>query len=100
MAHALEFDILVMICMGMVGFAMLRLDIPVAPFLIAFILGPLLEDNFRQSILIGDGDNTIFFRNAICIVFWCMTALSLFVLIRTRVKAAREGRASVLTTGG
>ena len=94
------FDILVMICMGMVGFAMLRLDIPVAPFLIAFVLGPLLEDNFRQSILIGDGDNTIFFRNAICIVFWCMTALSLFVLIRTRVKAAREGRASVLTTGG
>ena len=94
------FDVLVMLSMGLVGFAMLRLDIPVAPFLIAFVLGPLLEDNFRQSLLIADGDNTIFFRNAICILFWCLTALSVFVLIRSRIQAARSGKASVLTTGG
>ncbi len=94
------FDIFVMLSMGLVGFTMLRLDIPVAPFLIAFVLGPLLEDNFRQSLLIADGDKTIFFRNAICIVFWCLTALSIFVLIRSRIQATRTGKASVLTTGG
>jgi len=71
-----------------------------APFLIAFVLGPLLEDNFRQSILIGDGDNSIFVRGPITIVFWCLTMLSLFVLIRTRVKSAKTGQQSVLTTGG
>ena len=63
------FDVLVMLVMGLVGFGMLRLDIPVAPFLIAYVLGPLLEDNFRRSLLIADGDNTIFFRNTICIMF-------------------------------
>lgn len=94
------FDILVMLMMGLVGFVMLRVDIPVAPFLIAFVLGPLLEDNFRQSVLIGDGDAMIFFRNAICITFWGLTALSVFALIRARVKAARTGKSSVLTTGG
>lgn len=94
------FDVLVMLCMGVVGYIMLRLDVPVAPFLIAFVLGPLLEDNFRQSILIGDGDNSIFVRGPITIVFWCLTMLSLFVLIRARVTAARTGQQSVLTTGG
>lgn len=94
------FDVLVMLCMGVVGYIMLRFDVPVAPFLIAFVLGPLLEDNFRQSILIGDGDNSIFVRGPITIVFWCLTMLSLFVLIRTRVKSAKTGQQSVLTTGG
>lgn len=94
------FDVLVMLVMGLVGFTMLKLEIPVAPFLIAFVLGPLLEDNFRQSLLIADGDNTIFFRNVICIAFWILTCLSLFVLIRSRIRAARTGKASVLTTGG
>ncbi|MEM8651836.1 MAG: tripartite tricarboxylate transporter permease [Pseudomonadota bacterium] len=94
------FDVLVMLCMGVVGYIMLRLDVPVAPFLIAFVLGPLLEDNFRQSILIGDGDNSIFVRGPITIVFWCLTLLSLFVLIRARVTAAKTGHQSVLTTGG
>lgn len=94
------FDVFIMLLMGLVGYTMLRLDVPVAPFLIAFVLGPLLEDNFRQSLLIADGDNMIFFRNAICITFWCLTVLSLFVLIRSRILAARSGKASVLTSGG
>lgn len=94
------FDILVMLAMGIVGYVMLRLDIPVAPFLISFVLGPLLEDNFRQSLLIGDGDYAVFFRNTICMVFWGLTALSLFVLIKSRVEALRTGKMSVLTTGG
>ncbi|MFN3210785.1 MAG: tripartite tricarboxylate transporter permease [Roseovarius sp.] len=94
------FDIAVMLAMGLVGFAMLKLDIPAAPFLIAFVLGPLLEDNFRQSLLIADGDYAIFFRSAICIAFWCVTALSIFLLVRSHVLAARTGRASALTTGG
>ena len=94
------FDILVMFFMGLVGFAMLRLDIPAAPFLIAFVLGPLLEDSFRQSLLISEGDAAIFFRNTICIAFWMLTCLSLLVLVRSRVKAARSGKASILTSGG
>ncbi|MEM7177032.1 MAG: tripartite tricarboxylate transporter permease [Pseudomonadota bacterium] len=94
------FDVQVMLCMGVVGYMMLRLEVPVAPFLIAFVLGPLLEDNFRQSILIGDGDSTIFVRGPITIIFWCLTLMSLFVLIRARITAARTGRQSVLTSGG
>ena len=84
------FDILVMIIMSTIGFAMLRLEIPAAPFLIAFILGPLLEDNFRQSLLLSGGGYGIFFRNAICWVFWSLTALSLFMLVRSNLRGGRE----------
>lgn len=80
------FDILVMIVMGVLGFTMLRLKLPAAPFLIAFILGPLLEDNFRQSLLISEGSISIFFQNSICIFFWLLTALSLFVIVRNQLK--------------
>ena len=50
------FDIIVMFGMGWLGYFMMRNNIPAAPFLIAFILGPLLEDNFRQAMLMSNGD--------------------------------------------
>ena len=53
------FDVGVMFLMGLVGFLMLKLKIPAAFFLIAFILGPLLEDNFRQSLLLSGRPDSI-----------------------------------------
>ena len=70
------FDVSVMFLMGAVGYLMLRLSIPAAPFLIAFILGPLLEDNFRQSLLLSKGDYSIFFSSTICWIFWGLTLVT------------------------
>ncbi len=83
------FDILVMLLVGLIGFGMLRASIPAAPFLIAYVLGPLLEDNFRQSLLLSQGGLEIFFRNEICWIFWGLTALVLFILIRRGVRNRR-----------
>ncbi|MDE0717455.1 MAG: tripartite tricarboxylate transporter permease, partial [Rhodospirillaceae bacterium] len=80
------FDVLVMFVMGIVGFGMLRLGIPAAPFLIAFILGPLLEDNFRRSLRLGDGDWTIFFQGWITWFFWGLTVLTLVLIVWQRTK--------------
>jgi putative tricarboxylic transport membrane protein len=90
------FDVLVMFLMGLIGFVMLRLGIPAAPFLIAFILGPLLEDNFRQSLLLGRGDWLIFFRSGICLFFWALTALTVIFLAyqRTRTPEVFRGDAT------
>lgn len=83
------FDVLVMMIMGVIGFAMLRFDIPSAPFLIAFILGPLLEDNFRQSLLLSRGSLDIFFRNEITWFFWGLTVLSIFFIAQRNWKRWR-----------
>ncbi len=80
------FDILVMMLIGLLGFAMLRGNIPAAPFLIAYVLGPLLEDNFRQSLLLSHGGLEIFVRNEICMIFWALTALALFLIVRRQRK--------------
>ena len=88
------FDIGVMFVMGWVGYAMLRLDIPPAPFLIAFILGPLLEDNFRQAMLMSGGSPAILFRGPITWFFWAMAIITIFAIVRTglrREKAIVEG---------
>jgi len=69
--------------MGWLGYFMMRNNIPAAPFLIAFILGPLLEDNFRQAMLMSNGDPQILFRSWITWFFWAVTLITIGALIRT-----------------
>lgn len=84
------FDVLSAVFMGVLGYLMLRLGIPEAPFLIAFILGPMFEDNLRRSLLLSAGSPTIFFRSGICIFFMGLTALSIFLLVRRNLKQRRQ----------
>ena len=84
------FDIGVMFAMGWVGYLMMRSRIPAAPFLIAFILGPLLEDNFRQSMLMSGSDPAVLFRGPITWFFWCATALTVFAIVRVGIRATKE----------
>ncbi len=76
------FDVLVMICMGFLGHFMSSFKIPVAPFLIAFILGPMFEDNLRRSLILSDGGLNIFYRTPICWFFLTATLLSIGVVVR------------------
>ncbi|WGH77305.1 tripartite tricarboxylate transporter permease [Jannaschia ovalis] len=84
------FDVGVMFAMGWVGFFFLRFQIPAAPFLIAFILGPLLEDNFRQAMLMSGSSPLILFRGPITWVFWSLTAITVIAIARAGWKAARR----------
>lgn len=90
------FDVGIMFVMGVVGFAMLKLGIPAAPFLIAFILGPLLEDNFRQSLLISKGDYLVFFKSWICWFFWALTATTVVLLAWNRMKSSNGKQETVV----
>ena len=57
-------------------------DLAVSGVVIAFVLGPLLEDNFRQSLLLSQGSLDIFVRNEICLIFWCLTVVAVVLIIR------------------
>ena len=86
------FDVGVMLAFGMLGYLMMRIDMAAAPFLMGFILGPLLEDNLRRSYLISDG-LMIFFRSSICWLFILITALSLLVGIHREISMIRARHA-------
>jgi putative tricarboxylic transport membrane protein len=88
------FDIAVMFVMGWLGYLMFRLDVPPAPFLVAFILGPLLEDNFRQSMLMSGGSADILVRSPITWIFWVLTLLALAALIRRGLMDRRANAAA------
>lgn len=85
------FDVGVMFFMGWVGFVMLRYKVPAAPFLIAFILGPLLEDNFRQAMLMSGSSGWILFRGPITWFFWTLTVITVIAIVRAGIRATRRG---------
>ncbi|MBK1659827.1 tripartite tricarboxylate transporter permease [Paracraurococcus ruber] len=58
-----EFDIVLMLIFGIVGYIMKKLDYPLAPLVLALVLGDRTEEAFRQSLLVSQGDVTVFFHN-------------------------------------
>lgn len=94
------FDVGVMFVMGWVGYAMMRARVPAAPFLIAFILGPLLEDNFRQSMLMSGSDPTILLRGPITWFFWTVTLITVFAIVRGTRRQMRERKNTQPNAGG
>jgi putative tricarboxylic transport membrane protein len=59
------FDILVMLVAGGAGYILRKFDYVEAPLVLAFILGPMLEQAFRQSLLMSSGKLSIFFTRPI-----------------------------------
>ena len=85
------FDVGLMYGIGLVGFAMRRLDVPVAPAVIGLILGPLAEQQLRRAMAIAEGDVTVLFTRPLsgALLLLAAAALVLPWLLR-RARGARE----------
>ncbi|RQP05132.1 MAG: tripartite tricarboxylate transporter permease [Paracoccus sp. BP8] len=84
------FLILLMLGFGLLGYLLSLLDFEPAPLLLGFILGPMVEDNFRRAMLISAGDWTTFFTRPISATLLGLAALLLFVLVLPQVRRTRE----------
>lgn len=62
------YGIVMMLVFGVVGFLMKKYGYPIAPLLLAYVLAPTLEKNFRQALQISDGSIWIFFQRPISLV--------------------------------
>jgi putative tricarboxylic transport membrane protein len=63
--HQSWVDLAALYVFGLLGFAMRRWDIPVAPAIIGLILGPLAETQFRRALAISEGDPSVFVTHPI-----------------------------------
>ena len=63
--HNSMFDVWLMVIFGFIGYVFKKLDYPLAPLVLALVLGDRAEDSFRQSMLMSQGDMRIFFANAL-----------------------------------
>tara|TARA_Y100000590_G_scaffold407799_1_gene498418 strand:- start:743 stop:1699 length:957 start_codon:yes stop_codon:yes gene_type:complete len=70
-------DVYIMIVFGVTGYVMNRLDIPVAPLAFGLILGPILEENLRRSLIISDGSWVVFFERPIALTMLLLSAAAL-----------------------
>jgi putative tricarboxylic transport membrane protein len=62
-------DVYIMIFFGILGYLMKKYDYEPAPLVLAFVLGPMFENAFRQSLIISGGSPLIFFTRPIAAVF-------------------------------
>jgi len=73
------FDVFVAVVFGVVGYFMTALQYPVAPVLLGYILGPLIEENFRRTLFISDGDFRAFVSSPVSAIFLALSALALIL---------------------
>ena len=83
------FELYLTAVFGIVGFIWMKLEMPPAPMLLGFVLGPLMEENLRRALLISRGDPTVFFTRPISLGFMIATVLILVIMVLPAVKARR-----------
>lgn len=74
------FDVGLLIVFGLLGYVMRKLDIPAAPLVLAFVLGPIAENSIRQSLLLSDNSPMIYLQRPISAVLIGLAVLLLLVL--------------------
>ncbi len=89
------FDTWIMLIIGVVGYLMRKLNYPVAPAVLAIVLGPLAERSMRQSLISSQGDVTTFVTRPISLVCIMLAiALVLFPIIQRILRKRREAQLS------
>jgi putative tricarboxylic transport membrane protein len=83
-------DVWLMLIFGVVGYLLRKLDYPMAPAVLAIVLGPLAEPAMRQSLLISNGDVSSFFTRPISGTFMAISIflilMPIFQVIRRKMK--------------
>ena len=76
--HNAMFDVWLMLGFGVLGYLFKKLDYPMAPMVLALVLGDRAEDSFRQAMLLSQGSLNIFFSNYLV---GAITALAIILLL-------------------
>jgi TctA family transporter len=90
-----EFDIYTMAFFGVLGYIFVKLDCEPAPMLLAYILGPMMEEYMRRALLLSRGDPMVFIKRPISATLLGLGALaviaaSLPAMYKKREEAFRE----------
>src|SRR5437764_466452 len=87
--HNAMLDVWYMLAFGVMGYVFKKIDIPLAPLVLAIVLGDKAEDSFRQAMLSAQGDLSIMWSNplvgsittlALVLLFWPLLSKVLVVL--------------------
>lgn len=85
------FDLYLLVIFGIIGYLMRIFAFPAAPFILAFILGGMMEQALRQSLTISGGNWSIFYTSPLAVSLFVIAILALIVPAwRQRVRQQKE----------
>ncbi|MGH3999557.1 MAG: tripartite tricarboxylate transporter permease, partial [Pseudonocardiaceae bacterium] len=85
-----SFDLVVLLLLGVLGFAMRRYGLPVLPLVIGLIVGPRAEEQLRQTLQLRNGDITGLWSEPLAIVVYIVIALVLAWPLLSRASRALQ----------
>lgn len=84
------FDIFVTASFGIIGYMFFKFGCEPAPLLLGFVLGPMMEENFRRALLLSRGDFTTFVTRPLSLSLLLAALLLLVIVALPAVKKSRE----------
>jgi putative tricarboxylic transport membrane protein len=89
------FEVSEVLAFGLIGAVLIALDFSVAPILLGYVLGPLVEENFRRALLLSRGDLLVFMEKPISATFMSLCGLliaaQVFFWARGKMRAREPG---------
>lgn len=86
------FEIGEVLVFGLIGAIFVALDFPVAPILLGYVLGPMVEENFRRALLLSRGDMMVFLEKPISASFMAICAVLILAQVYFAARGAWRGR--------
>lgn len=72
------YGVWVMIISGAAGYVLVKFGFPVIPCILGVVLGPLIENSFRQALILSDGDPSALIMRPLAIIIYILMILNLF----------------------
>src|SRR6185437_1515095 len=88
--HGSTFEVMLTAICAIAGYFFAKLGIEGAPLLLGFILGPLMEENLRRTLVISSGDPSVFLTRPISAVLLAFAVFLLALIVLPQVRTTRE----------
>ncbi len=83
-------DVVLTAAFGLLGVVLIKLGCEPAPLVLAFVLGPMMEENLRRAMTLSRGDATVFLTSPISAGLLVATALMLLLVVAPRFRLVRR----------
>ena len=88
--NATTFDLILVVIIGVIGYFLRKLNVPMAPLILGVVLGDMMEQNLRRALSITNGDVHILYGSAVTQGLWVAAVAVVAVPMAMRARKARR----------
>jgi putative tricarboxylic transport membrane protein len=84
------FDVFVMLVFALIGFVVIKLNIPLVPIILGIILGSMAEENLRKALILSKGSYLVFIKKPVSLLFLIFTILALVIPFYINIRTMKK----------